>query len=80
MPKNKFLRLVIDTNLWISFLIYDRYLKLDTLLYMEKVQFIFSEELLNEISKTVTKPKLKKYFSTTAMEEMLLNLEPYMIL
>jgi hypothetical protein len=38
---------------------------------------LFSAELLYEINATVTKPKLKKYFSANAMEEMLLNLEAY---
>jgi uncharacterized protein len=77
MPKSKFLRLVIDTNLWISFLISDRQRRLDSLLYLEKIRLLFSAELLDEINATVTKPKLKRYFSANAMEEMLLNLETY---
>lgn len=77
MPRNKPLRLVVDTNLWISFLISDRQRRLDSLLYIDKVRFLFSTELLEEINKTATKPKLKKYFSTNALEEMLLNLELY---
>jgi uncharacterized protein len=77
MPKNKFLRLVIDTNIWISFLISDRQRRLDSLLYLENMRLVFSAELLDEINATVTKPKLKKYFSANAMEEMLLNLETY---
>jgi hypothetical protein len=77
MPKNKPLRLVIDTNLWISFLISDRQRKLDTLLYTNQIQLLFSEELLDEIHSTITKPKLQKYFSADALKEMLLTLEPY---
>jgi uncharacterized protein len=77
MPKSKSLRLVIDTNLWISFLISDRQRRLDSLLYLEKIRLLFSAELLDEIKTTITKPKLKKYFSVNAMEEMLLNLETY---
>jgi uncharacterized protein len=77
MPKSKSLRLVIDTNLWISFLISDRQRRLDSLLYLGKIRLLFSAELLDEINATVTKPKLKRYFSENAMEEMLLNLETY---
>lgn len=77
MLKGKSLRLVIDTNLWISFLISDKQRKLDSLLYLEKIRLLFSTELLDEINTTIIKPKLKKYFSSNAMEEMLLNLEPY---
>ena len=77
MPKNKFLRLVVDTNIWVSFLISDRQRRLDLLLYMDKMRFLFSTELLEEINRTAAKPKLKKYFSANALEEMLVNLEPY---
>ena len=77
MPRSKSLRLVIDTNIWISFLISDRFRKLDYILKVQNVQIVFSEELLNEIRKTILKPKLKKYFSVNALEEMLLNLDSY---
>ncbi len=60
MQKSKPLRLVVDTNLWISFLISDRQKRLDALISLKKVQFVFSTELLDEINKTITKPKLKK--------------------
>ena len=77
MPGNKPLRVVIDTNLWISFLISDRQRRLDSLIYSEQILFLFSTELLQEITETITKPKLRRYFSENAMEEMLLNLEAY---
>ncbi len=77
MPKSKSLRLVIDTNIWISFLISDRFRKLDYILKVQGVQIVFSEELLDEIRKTILKPKLKKYFSVNALEEMLVNLDSY---
>ncbi|MEO6168565.1 MAG: putative toxin-antitoxin system toxin component, PIN family [Chitinophagales bacterium] len=44
---------------------------------MERIKFLFSNELLNEISVAGTKPKLKKYFSSNALQEMLLNMEDY---
>ncbi len=77
MPRSKPLLIVINTNLWISFLISNRLRKLDTLLLLEKLHFLFSKELLDEINSIITKPKLQKYFSTNALEEMLLILEPY---
>ena len=39
---------------------------------------LFSHELLEEIKSTVEKPKLKKYFSASALEEMLLTLEAFL--
>ncbi len=77
MPKSKPLRLIIDTNLGISFLISDRQKRLDALMFLDKVQFLFSSELLEEIRISILKPKLTKYFSANALEKMLLTLETY---
>ena len=77
MPKNNFVRHVIDTNIWISFLISDKHRKLDNLLSHQKTKILFSTELLEEINRVSIFPKLKKYFSSHAVEEMLLSLEDY---
>jgi putative PIN family toxin of toxin-antitoxin system len=77
MPKNNFVRLIIDTNIWISFLISDKHRKLDNLLSHPKTKILFSTELLEEINRVSIFPKLKKYFPSHAVEEMLLNLEDY---
>jgi predicted nucleic acid-binding protein len=47
MPKNKPVRIVIDTNLWISFLISDRERKLDNLLLVKNIHILFSPELID---------------------------------
>lgn len=62
---------MIDTNLWISFLISRRLQKLDALLRMGGLRFLFSKELLNELARTMEKPKLQKYFAPDALEEMI---------
>ncbi|MDB5210726.1 MAG: putative toxin-antitoxin system toxin component, family [Sediminibacterium sp.] len=77
MPKNKPLRLVIDTNLWISFLISDRERKLDSLLSLRKVIILFSNDLIDEINRISHYPKLKKHFGESAIEDMLISLESY---
>jgi hypothetical protein len=41
-------RVIIDTNLWISFLISKNYSQLDGIILSRKSTLIFSEELLNE--------------------------------
>jgi len=76
MPKSKPLKLIIDTNLWISFIISNKQL-LDPLLFSGKAKLLFSTELITELESTITKPKLKKYFRTNAHEEMLLAFEPF---
>jgi putative PIN family toxin of toxin-antitoxin system len=75
MAKNKSLRIVIDTNLWISFIISSKLDKLDSFLCQNKIKIVFSEELITELNKTITKPKLKKYFTDSSIEEMLLTFE-----
>ena len=77
MPKNKPLRLIIDTNLWVSFIISNKQRLLDHLLFNGKARLLFSTELITEIQETITKPKLKKFFTANAVEEMLLTFEPF---
>ena len=47
------------------------------MLFAEKVRLLFSTELITEIQQTITKPRLKKYFGTNALEEMLSTFEPF---
>ena len=77
MPKSKSLELIIDTNLWISFIISNKQNVLDSVLFTKKARLLFSSELIVEISQTITKPRLKKYFESNALEEMLLAFEPF---
>ncbi|WP_051408569.1 MULTISPECIES: putative toxin-antitoxin system toxin component, PIN family [Sediminibacterium] len=43
----------------------------------KKIKILFSTELLDEIAGTISKPKLKKYFTGNSLEEMLTTLEPF---
>lgn len=77
MQKNKPLKLIIDTNLWVSFIISNKQRLLDPFLFNEEARILFSTELITEIRETIKKPRLKKYFETNALEEMLLTFEPF---
>jgi hypothetical protein len=77
MAKNKSLRLVIDTNLWISFIISKKLNLLEPIIVAENTRILFSSELVEELQATITKPKLKKYFSENALEEMFTVFDPY---
>jgi putative PIN family toxin of toxin-antitoxin system len=77
MAKSSTIKIVIDTNLWISFIISNKFVLLDQLLHSNKIRILFSEELIEEIASTIAKPKLKKYFTGNALEEMLTQFEPY---
>lgn len=55
-------RIIVDTNLWISFLIGKRLSCLLDFLSDEKVELVVSQELLDEILIVASRPKFKKYF------------------
>jgi hypothetical protein len=71
------IRLILDTNLWISFLISKHLKKIDNLFYEDKICLIFSQELLNEFLEVVERPKFKKYFSSEDIENLLALFEIY---
>lgn len=64
-------RIVVDTNLWISFLITKDYKKLDVLIKKDKVKILFSLELMEELLTVVSRPKFKKYFDREDIERLL---------
>jgi putative PIN family toxin of toxin-antitoxin system len=57
------LKLIVDTNLWISFLLSKKYAFLDKLLENGDVQLVFSHEMLSELIDVANRPKLKKFFT-----------------
>lgn len=69
MPKNKPLKLIIDTNLWVSFIISNKLSLLDPFLFNEEARLLFSAELITEIQETIAKPGLKN----TSRQQMLLK-------
>ncbi len=77
MPKSKPLKLIVDTNLWVSFVISKKLNLPDPLLFAGNTRLLFSTELITEIQETITKPRLKKYFGINALEEMLSAFEPF---
>ncbi len=77
MQKNKPLKLIVDTNLWVSFIISNKLNLLDPLLFAKNARLLFSKELISEIQQTIEKPRLKKYFGTNALEKMLSAFEPF---
>ena len=71
MPRKTKLRVIVDTNCWISFLIGRRLSKLVDLLSNERIQLIICDELLAEIQEVTTRPKFAKYFPTKDIESLI---------
>lgn len=70
MPQNK-IRIAVDTNIWISFLIGKTLSRLTDLIIDDKVQIIFSDEQLDELINVVHRPKFQKYFDPENVQELL---------
>lgn len=68
MPRAR-TRLVVDTNVLISWLIGRRLRELDAVLVQEKFQMCFSTRSLAELAEVTRRPKLRKYFTLARAEE-----------
>jgi putative PIN family toxin of toxin-antitoxin system len=69
------IRAIIDTNLWISFLIGKQLKSLKPLLVNQSIQPVFTTQLIDEIKIVTQRPKLQKYFKIGKVQELLKFLE-----
>ncbi|KAA6351951.1 hypothetical protein EZS27_000748 [termite gut metagenome] len=72
-------KVVIDTNIWISFLIGKNLHRLLSYIFDEKVAIFTCKEQLTELSEVVEKPKLKKYFRFDQVAAFFNFLEEYAV-
>jgi uncharacterized protein len=61
-------RVIIDTNLWLSFLLTKDLSKFDSIIANSEVTLIFSQELLDEIVEVTQRVKFRKYFKLDDVE------------
>jgi putative PIN family toxin of toxin-antitoxin system len=73
MP-NKKQNIIIDTNLWVSFLLTKDYSRLDTLFEKKQITLLFSDALLEEFLEVVQRRKFKKYFDLEDIEKLLFRI------
>lgn len=66
-------RVVIDTNLWISFLLAKDFRKLDKMFADDRLVLLFSQELLDEFVEVARRPKFRKYFTLSDLQNLLLQ-------
>ena len=70
-------RIIIDTNLWISFLITKDFSKLDEIIFSKQCILVFSQELIDEFLDVSKRPKLRRFFSTSDIKSILETIEEY---
>ena len=73
--KAKSIKVVFDTNIWISFLIGKKLSILKDLIINEQIIIVYCKQLLVEIKEVTVRPKIKKYFPKEAVAELLVLLE-----
>ena len=73
------MRVVIDTNIWISYLIGSFLQEIDEKIVSKEIQIVVSEELLKELSEVSNRPKFKNIFSAHRMKELFSLLDSYAI-
>ena len=65
------MKAVIDTNIWISFLIGKLLSGLDDYILDGLLEVVISDEQLEEIATVLRRPKFRQYFSADDIEEFL---------
>ena len=67
-------RVIIDTNLWISFLLTKEFTRFDTIIADKEIILLFSQELIDEIVEVTQRKKFRKYFPLDDIEKLLLKI------
>lgn len=76
MKNGKEVRVIVDTNIWVSFLIGRKMSQLMTVLTHPEIQLVFSEELLTELYYVTRRKKFAKYFSASdKVDEFMMYLQ-----
>ena len=72
---NKSVKVIFDTNVWISFLIGKRLSSIKNHIVNGSIVIIISDQLLEEIKLVTSRKKLKKYFDEQDVKELIELLE-----
>ena len=59
----KRMKIILDTNIWISFVIGKRLNEVERILKSSYIEVFVCEKLIREVNDTLLKPKLRKYVS-----------------
>lgn len=71
------LRVILDTNLWVSYLITKTFIDLDDLVINHQIKFLFSPESISEFIEVADRPKFKKHFSQRDVFNLLVYMDKF---
>ena len=72
---SKSVKVIFDTNVWISFLIGKRLTKIKQYVVNRNITIIVTDQLLKELKIVTSRQKLKKYFPKNSVKELIELLE-----
>jgi uncharacterized protein len=72
---SKSIKVIFDTNVWISFLIGKRLAKIKHHISDESITIVITDQLLTEIKTVTNRQNLKKYFPKESVKELIELLE-----
>ncbi len=73
-------KIIIDTNLWISFLLTRQWIFLDGLLEQGRYKLVFCKRLWDEFLDVSQRPELAKYFNWSDIEDLVQIMDKYAIM
>ena len=71
MPSQKPSKVIIGTNLWISFLIGKELRNLKDLMITERIKLVTTDQLVNELKIVSARPKFERYFDQEKVVELI---------
>jgi putative PIN family toxin of toxin-antitoxin system len=72
---NRNIRVIFDTNVWISFLIGKRLTKIKQYIINRNITIVVTDQLLTELKIVTSREKLKKYFPKDSVTDLIELLE-----
>ena len=73
------MKVVIDTNIWISYLLGGLLNELDEWILSRKLKVAVSEEMLKELSDVISRPKFRSLFADERVKELFALLDNYAV-
>lgn len=70
-------RIILDTNLWVSFLLTSKFSVLDQLISDKQITLLFSQELLTEFVTVASRPKLRPFFKPKTLTSLLAQIDQH---
>jgi putative PIN family toxin of toxin-antitoxin system len=68
-------RVILDTNIWISFILTGDFTKLDHIFQENSIVLLFIKELIEEFIDVASRPKFRKYFPLEDLINLLGQIE-----